>query len=1108
MRPLELAFTGLRSYTEFGPVSFQDKTLVGILGDTGAGKSTILEALCVALYGRCSWSDRDVKDLVADGARSMSVDFTFAHDGHRWRVRRTHHMNTMPPTALLENLDTGLKIDNVRPVNEHIATMLRLDFAAFRSAVVLPQGRFMTLLHASGRDRTELLKGVFGADVVEVVRSLVTDRRTALADLVSDADVARARLRENPAVDADAAARRAEAAESRAAALTATLDQLRAAQKDAAGAHACVRAARDATKTVAGVRQTISELRPRVEAAAAAAQATSRTAGALDVREQAAAQTRERAEAALTVAADHGESLDTFARTAAVLDAAPGRVRDVTEQTERHQREAARLAGEQDRLQQAAATEPVRADEAEKSRAYAEALGTRLDDARGQATVVRDAIRDLVDAAAAATRAETAAASLDGQVSAVRDKLPALEKAVDATEKRAVAATAKLAAAQRADAAAAAGVHLHAGDACPVCTRALPAGYRPPAPADPATLHDAAAQAADAQRRAEAARGNLRDAQRRVDELRMQLQEAAERAAAAHAAVDAAHAAVAAGAEAPALTTGSESDVHPLDAAQIVGAGAEAAAASAANPDVAPAHRAATVTAAMAAVAAFLKALKAAHDAALRAENEAASKLAAHRSELAAARSAYERDADTHARLTGRLAAQWAEIAADLRALAPSVSALLPAAPPAEYAPAAEVDWTPQSRWAGKLKTALPNAVAHAERSRSALDAHRRALQQAADTDVEIARERLALRRQVDAEVNAPLREVLRDATAATRAAVDAAGTPAIAPGGTARSAGATARNQPEGDPATVTGDDVDAADPASVAVHLDRLAAYVSDTAAALTEAAAELATTAHAATIALTRDLQAALELAGGDPNSVVVPSGDALLEPTALDSITRAATVADERARRDRAEEADARTQIPRAQHLDNALHAGRVRLASLKDCHMLLSDGKFLRYLTDRRTRSLLGVASELFGRLSGGALGFAKDFQIVSRRTGVARSAKTLSGGETFLASLALALALVELYGRTGGRLGALFLDEGFGSLDVDTLTTALEVLRAESGGDKLVAVISHLHAVAEAVEDVLWVKKGPGGSSAHWLSGAETEALVRDDVAAGLLALA
>ena len=105
------------------------------------------------------------------------------------------------------------------------------------------------------------------------------------------------------------------------------------------------------------------------------------------------------------------------------------------------------------------------------------------------------------------------------------------------------------------------------------------------------------------------------------------------------------------------------------------------------------------------------------------------------------------------------------------------------------------------------------------------------------------------------------------------------------------------------------------------------------------------------------------------------------------------------------------------------------------------------------------------------------------------------------------ASLALALALVELHSRSGARLGALFLDEGFGSLDADTLANSLAVLRAETGGDKLVVVISHLHAVAEAVEDVMWVERRPDGSGARWLDAAERDALVGEEVTRGLLGL-
>ena len=103
--------------------------------------------------------------------------------------------------------------------------------------------------------------------------------------------------------------------------------------------------------------------------------------------------------------------------------------------------------------------------------------------------------------------------------------------------------------------------------------------------------------------------------------------------------------------------------------------------------------------------------------------------------------------------------------------------------------------------------------------------------------------------------------------------------------------------------------------------------------------------------------------------------------------------------------------------------------------------------------------------------------------------------------------MALALALAELHSRGGPRLGSLFLDEGFAALDAAALESALDVLRAQVGGDRLVMVISHLYAVAEAVDDVLWVHKNSAGSSAKWLTPAEREELVQSDMASGLQSL-
>ena len=94
-----------------------------------------------------------------------------------------------------------------------------------------------------------------------------------------------------------------------------------------------------------------------------------------------------------------------------------------------------------------------------------------------------------------------------------------------------------------------------------------------------------------------------------------------------------------------------------------------------------------------------------------------------------------------------------------------------------------------------------------------------------------------------------------------------------------------------------------------------------------------------------------------------------------------------------------------------------------------------------------------------------------------------RSVKTLSGGETFLASLALALALAESLARlsAGGRavqaLDSLFLDEGFGTLDGGTLDTVVSALDALHGGQRLVGVVTHVRELAERMPARLEVRR-------------------------------
>ena len=95
-------------------------------------------------------------------------------------------------------------------------------------------------------------------------------------------------------------------------------------------------------------------------------------------------------------------------------------------------------------------------------------------------------------------------------------------------------------------------------------------------------------------------------------------------------------------------------------------------------------------------------------------------------------------------------------------------------------------------------------------------------------------------------------------------------------------------------------------------------------------------------------------------------------------------------------------------------------------------------------------------------------------------TGTSRAARTLSGGETFLASLSMALALAEVAGARGGHaLDTIFIDEGFGSLDLETLDVAMEVLNQLKAAGRIVGLISHVEDMKRCVHASIHVVKDP-----------------------------
>jgi len=113
------------------------------------------------------------------------------------------------------------------------------------------------------------------------------------------------------------------------------------------------------------------------------------------------------------------------------------------------------------------------------------------------------------------------------------------------------------------------------------------------------------------------------------------------------------------------------------------------------------------------------------------------------------------------------------------------------------------------------------------------------------------------------------------------------------------------------------------------------------------------------------------------------------------------------------------------------------------------------------------------------RLQGGL-----EIDVADSYSGERRPARTLSGGETFLASLALALGLADVVqAHSGGvRLDSMFIDEGFGSLDSDSLDHAVQTLVSLRQPGRLVGIISHVEALKERFSAILEVRKTARGS--------------------------
>ena len=142
-------------------------------------------------------------------------------------------------------------------------------------------------------------------------------------------------------------------------------------------------------------------------------------------------------------------------------------------------------------------------------------------------------------------------------------------------------------------------------------------------------------------------------------------------------------------------------------------------------------------------------------------------------------------------------------------------------------------------------------------------------------------------------------------------------------------------------------------------------------------------------------------------------------------------------------------------------------------------------KFRKFAQGLTLDHLLHLANGHLARLHGRYLLRRKgsgelELEIIDSWQGeTSRDTRTLSGGESFLVSLALALALSDLVSHKTS-IDSLFLDEGFGTLDGDTLDIALDALDTLNSSGKMIGIISHVEGLKERIPTQIRVDKGGG----------------------------
>ena len=178
MRPIKLELEGFTAFRRWTTLNFDKLDLVCITGPTGAGKTSILDAMCFALYGRTPRLGREIRQLISHGKNFLQVAFAFEAGGGRFRIFRRIYRDGRTQVQLQRWTGSrweGIE-DRAEAATKRVSELLGMDFDTFRRSVLIPQGEFARFLAGSPEEKRRTLYDLLRLELYRRMQELAGQR--------------------------------------------------------------------------------------------------------------------------------------------------------------------------------------------------------------------------------------------------------------------------------------------------------------------------------------------------------------------------------------------------------------------------------------------------------------------------------------------------------------------------------------------------------------------------------------------------------------------------------------------------------------------------------------------------------------------------------------------------------------------------------------------------------------------------------------------------------------------------------------------------------------------------------------------------------------------